>query len=84
MVSETYHWVKETSKVMTLANIDKLNEPSRAIVPLEVPDNTELIKQLYDSGVSIGDVIGTYSALDDLYSGQAREREQHEWDHESG
>lgn len=67
---------------MTLANIDKLNEATREIVPLVAPDSTELIKQLYDSGVSIGDVIGTYAALDDFYSGQARDREQHEWDHE--
>lgn len=66
-----------------LANIDKLNETTREIVPLVVPDSTELIKQLYDSGVSAEDVIATYNALDDFYSGRARDQAgQHEWDHE--
>lgn len=65
-----------------LANIDKLNEASRDIVPLVVPDNSELIKQLYDNGVSTEEVTDTYNALDDFYSGQARDHGQHEWDHE--
>jgi hypothetical protein len=59
-----------------LANVDKLNEATREIVPLQETNSTELIKQLYDDRVDIDTIILTYHALDEFYDGQAR----HEWD----
>lgn len=59
-----------------LANVDKLNEATREILPLQPTDSIELIKQLYDDKVGIDTIILTYHSLDEFYDG----REGHEWD----
>lgn len=53
-----------------LANTDNLNAETLQILPLVKPDDTELIKELYDRKVDIQQIITAYHCLDDYYAGK--------------
>lgn len=59
-----------------IKNIDKVNHDTLMLLPLEDPNTTDLVKQLYDSGVKLGDIEVMYGCLDDYYFGRDNYRER--------